>query len=84
VWNFSDMMNGLMALPNLIGLLLLSGMIARETRWYLKHDLTLDATKEGIELFMKDRPDWADWKDGDVLGSSRMSITERTAAGDRS
>ncbi|WP_411733598.1 alanine/glycine:cation symporter family protein [Paeniglutamicibacter sp.] len=83
VWNFSDMMNGLMALPNLIGLLLLSGMIARETRWYLKHDPTLDATKEDIELFMKDRPDWADWKAGDVLGSSRMSATERTAAGDR-
>jgi AGCS family alanine or glycine:cation symporter len=35
VWGVSDVMNGLMALPNLIGLLLLSGVIARETRKYL-------------------------------------------------
>jgi alanine or glycine:cation symporter, AGCS family len=32
VWLFSDIMNGLMALPNLIGLLIMSGMIVRETR----------------------------------------------------
>ncbi|MGB5211173.1 MAG: sodium:alanine symporter family protein [Gammaproteobacteria bacterium] len=35
VWLFSDVMNGMMALPNLIGLLLLSGVAARETRDYL-------------------------------------------------
>jgi AGCS family alanine or glycine:cation symporter len=34
VWNFSDMMNGLMAIPNLIALLLLSGVIAAETKRY--------------------------------------------------
>lgn len=34
VWNFSDCMNGLMALPNLVGLLLLSGIIAKETKDY--------------------------------------------------
>ena len=34
VWSFSDVMNGLMAVPNLIGLLLLSGVIATETRSY--------------------------------------------------
>ena len=32
VWTFADIMNGLMALPNLVGLLLLSGLIVRETR----------------------------------------------------
>jgi len=32
VWTFADIMNGLMALPNLVGLLFLSGLIARETR----------------------------------------------------
>lgn len=32
VWAFADIMNGLMALPNLVGLLLLSGLIVRETR----------------------------------------------------
>lgn len=34
VWVFADVMNGLMALPNLIGLLLLAGVIVRETRGY--------------------------------------------------
>jgi AGCS family alanine or glycine:cation symporter len=39
VWTLSDVMNGLMALPNLVGLLLLSGVIAAETRQYLAHRL---------------------------------------------
>ncbi len=34
VWNFSDLMNGMMALPNLIGLLLLSKIIKQETDLY--------------------------------------------------
>lgn len=34
VWTFSDIANGLMALPNLIGLLVLSGVIVKETRAY--------------------------------------------------
>lgn len=32
IWTFSDIMNGLMAVPNLIGLLGLSGVIALETK----------------------------------------------------
>jgi AGCS family alanine or glycine:cation symporter len=36
VWNISDAMNGLMAIPNLIGLLGLSGLVAREMRKYLR------------------------------------------------
>ena len=35
VWAISDIMNALMALPNLISLLLLSGVIAKETKYYL-------------------------------------------------
>lgn len=35
VWLFSDVMNGLMALPNLIGLILLSGVVVRETNDFL-------------------------------------------------
>lgn len=34
VWNFSDAMNALMTIPNLIGLILLSGTLARETQSY--------------------------------------------------
>jgi alanine or glycine:cation symporter, AGCS family len=36
VWLLSDVMNGLMALPNLVGLLLLSGVVAVETRSYFE------------------------------------------------
>jgi len=35
VWNIADIMNALMAIPNLISLILLSGVIARETNHYL-------------------------------------------------
>ncbi len=34
VWNFSDLMNGMMAIPNLIALLLLSKVIKEETNRY--------------------------------------------------
>lgn len=39
VWNFSDTMNGLMSIPNLICLLVLSGVVARECRDYQEHVL---------------------------------------------
>ncbi|MFV0425437.1 MAG: alanine/glycine:cation symporter family protein [Beutenbergiaceae bacterium] len=73
VWNFSDAMNGLMALPNLIGLLILSGLIARETKWYLKNDPKLVASISQVEAFMAGRPEYADWKAGDEIGSSHRS-----------
>jgi AGCS family alanine or glycine:cation symporter len=38
VWNFSDLMNGMMAIPNLIGLLLLSKVIKDETDRYFKEN----------------------------------------------
>lgn len=38
VWRLADCMNALMALPNLVSLLLLSGVIARETQHYLWND----------------------------------------------
>lgn len=65
VWNFSDVMNGLMAIPNLIGLLLLSGLIARETRVYLQHDPKLEANRAEIEAFMQGQSSWEDWKRGE-------------------
>jgi len=36
VWNFADVMNGLMAIPNLIGLLGLSGVIVAETNRFME------------------------------------------------
>ena len=35
VWNLADCMNALMAIPNLISLLALNGIIVHETRKYL-------------------------------------------------
>ena len=43
VWNIADIFNGLMALPNLVALVLLSGVVSKETKDYFKkknHDLT--------------------------------------------
>ncbi len=34
VWNIADIFNGLMAFPNLVALLVLSGVVAQETRHY--------------------------------------------------
>ena len=55
VWNFADVMNGLMAIPNLIGLLVLSGLVVRETRHYLDNDPALVATRSQVEQFMGGR-----------------------------
>ena len=35
VWDFAEIMNALMALPNLISLILLSGILARDTQHFL-------------------------------------------------
>ena len=56
VWNFADVMNGLMAIPNLIGLLVLSGLIYRETKYYLDNDPQLRAGKAQIDAFMAGHP----------------------------
>lgn len=36
IWGVSDILNALMAIPNLVAVLLLSGIIARETKMYMK------------------------------------------------
>jgi len=46
VWAFADLFNGLMAIPNLIALLLLSPLVFRETREYLS-DLAMSTTASG-------------------------------------
>ena len=43
IWIIADIANGLMALPNLIALLLLTGVIVKETKLYFKH---LDENKD--------------------------------------
>lgn len=40
VWSLADLMNGLMAIPNLIGLLALSGVIVAETKKHFSNEKT--------------------------------------------
>jgi len=40
VWSFSDIANALMALPNLISLLVLSGVVSAQTKDYLAKDIS--------------------------------------------
>ncbi|NUL48943.1 sodium:alanine symporter family protein [Cellulosimicrobium funkei] len=62
VWNFADIMNGLMALPNIIGIVILSGLIARETKRYLRHDPNLRATGAEVSQFMADDAGYREWR----------------------
>lgn len=48
IWNIADCMNALMAIPNLIALLLLSGVAASETRKYLWNG-RLDEVSEDLD-----------------------------------
>jgi alanine or glycine:cation symporter, AGCS family len=49
VWSFADVANGLMAIPNLISLIVLSGVIVSETRHYLWND-NLDAAAPSMPI----------------------------------
>jgi AGCS family alanine or glycine:cation symporter len=84
VWTFSDIMNGLMAIPNLIGLIILSGLVVRETRKYLAHDPRFEASAEEIERFMEDDPGALDAQiDHVVVLSSDHPSLELPEAGER-
>jgi AGCS family alanine or glycine:cation symporter len=41
VWAVSDVVNGLMAFPNLVGIVLLSGVVIKETQVYLSAERAL-------------------------------------------
>ena len=43
IWTISSIANGLMALPNLVALLLLGGLVAKETREYFQKEKVLKA-----------------------------------------
>lgn len=50
VWDMADAMNALMAIPNLVALLLLSGVIVSETRKYLWEDNLDEISTDPIRL----------------------------------
>ncbi|MDD6743932.1 MAG: alanine:cation symporter family protein, partial [Roseburia porci] len=46
VWTIADIFNGLMALPNMIALFALSGVVAKETKtFFAKHKAQKEAEK---------------------------------------
>ena len=49
VWDFSDMMNGAMAIPNLVGLLILAPLVVRETRAYFTRHPRWEDPRAGEE-----------------------------------
>lgn len=62
VWTFSDIANGLMVLPNLIGILVLSRLISRETRSYLKFDPKLLASQSEIDAALEHDAGYQAWR----------------------
>jgi len=54
VWNFSDAMNGLMAIPNLIALIALSGVIVAETKAH-SYELTGKGAPMQVNPDLEDR-----------------------------
>ena len=42
IWILADIVNGLMAIPNLIALIALSGVVVAETKLYLSHQTEMD------------------------------------------
>ena len=49
MWDISDTLNGMMAIPNLIGLLGLSGVVIKITKSYFKTRKSLENSKPGDE-----------------------------------
>lgn len=54
VWTIADIFNGLMAIPNLIALLLLSGVVIRETKSYFTRYPTMKSADEAVALEIGD------------------------------
>lgn len=50
VWGVADIMNGLMAFPNLVGLLGLSGVVAMETKRFFDHVKKEKAAERGVTM----------------------------------
>ena len=50
VWDIADVFNGLMAIPNLIALVLLSGVVIRETKSYFRRFPTMRGEEEALAL----------------------------------
>ena len=62
VWEFSDLMNAMMAIPNLAALILLSGVVVSETRKYLWEGSIDDSEEAPLTEISEGRTDLFDGK----------------------
>ena len=61
VWTIADIFNALMAIPNMIALFALSGVVAKETRDYFKRLKAAENDEDKMVAYVNDT---ADWKSG--------------------
>ena len=50
IWILADIVNGLMAIPNLVALIGLSGVVVSETKLYFEHVKQIEMKKETGEI----------------------------------
>ena len=53
IWIIADIVNGLMAIPNLIALLGLSGVVVAETKLYFEHWEKVHSRRKQLDGFVK-------------------------------
>lgn len=82
VWLFSDIANGLMVIPNLIGILILSPLIARETKAYLRFDPKLMASQTQIDEGLKDEAGYQEWRAEEQRLDQEVAIIKNGRTGD--
>lgn len=58
VWTIADIFNGLMAIPNMIALFALSGVVARETKGYFKRLKDANNNEDAMEAYVNNPSDW--------------------------
>lgn len=58
VWTIADIFNGLMAIPNMIALLTLSGVVAKDTRDFFKRLKDADGIESDMEPYVNDKSMW--------------------------
>ncbi len=53
IWILADIVNGLMAIPNLVALIGLSGVVVSETKLYFEHVKQIEMKKETGETVVE-------------------------------
>ena len=53
IWILADIVNGLMAIPNLVALIGLSGVVVSETKLYFEHVKQIEMKKETGETVLE-------------------------------